>query len=129
MHLPQHVNAAILIIQMQMWYCFEEFQDKAIKFTTRKNRTYDLLQNNVKLLLYIQVLLRIISTFKVFFKEINKIYNLFQNQKSIKKKKSLNKFHFFWVGPTSRQNLTLSLFTQNNYNVQKGGSYHIIPFE
>jgi hypothetical protein len=66
-----------------MWYCFEEFQDKAIKFTTRKNRTYDLLQNNVKLLLYIQVLLRIISTFKVFFKEINKIYNLFQNKKSI----------------------------------------------
>jgi hypothetical protein len=54
----------------------------------------------------------------------------------VEKKKSLEKVYFFWVGSTSRQNLTLNNSstefiheTQNNYYVQKGFSYHIILFE
>jgi hypothetical protein len=68
------------------------------------------------------------------------VYNLFQNQKSTtcwimlaEKKKSLEKVKFFWVGSTSRQNLTLNCWvyyqTHNNYYVEKSFSYHIILFE
>jgi hypothetical protein len=64
----------------------------------------------------------------ICFKNLNKkIHHLLLAEK----KKSLNKLHFFlgWPNLPPKFDIEFIYLTQNNYYVQKGGRYHIIPFE